>query len=178
MVELTRLACLKDETSRESSVCDSQNTRVASATDDEYSDTANQPIRTIRFSHFPKFSLAMHFVDNIVKQVLPKVIWIEHVATPHGKQWTRPLRVLLAVCNTHCRRIQSLSYGYATSFDDYHPHLIHPSLDRPHSPSQRHPDRRSRFVTEHFADRPTDRQTNRQTDRWSRRMFRNISGSM
>ena len=28
------------------------------------------------------------------KQVLPKIIWEEHVATPHGRECTRPLRVL------------------------------------------------------------------------------------
>jgi len=30
------------------------------------------------------------------QQVLPKVIWEERVATPHGREWTRLLRVLLA----------------------------------------------------------------------------------
>jgi len=30
------------------------------------------------------------------KQVLPKAIWEERVATPHDGEWTRPLRVLLA----------------------------------------------------------------------------------
>ena len=29
-----------------------------------------------------------------LEQVLPKVIWEEHVATPHGREWTRPLRML------------------------------------------------------------------------------------
>jgi len=32
----------------------------------------------------------------MAKQVLPKVIWEEHVATPHGRDWTRQLHVLLA----------------------------------------------------------------------------------
>jgi len=32
-----------------------------------------------------------------MKQVLPKVIWEECVDTPHGREWTRMLRVLLAV---------------------------------------------------------------------------------
>jgi len=34
---------------------------------------------------------------NMFKQVLPKVIWEECVATPHGRECTCPLRVLLAV---------------------------------------------------------------------------------
>jgi len=56
------------------------------------------------------------------------------------------------------------------------PHLIYPSLDRPHLPSQWHPDPLSRFATVNLrTDRLTDRQTDWQTDRWSRRMFRNIS---
>jgi len=49
-------------------------------------------------------------------------------------------------------------------FDDHHPHLIHPSFDRPHSPSQtasgsNQPFCHSRAYT--FPDR--------QTDRWNRR---------
>jgi len=44
-------------------------------------------------------------------------------------------------------------------FDDNHPHLIHPSLDLPHSPSQRASGSSQPFSTIHFADRPTDRQT-------------------
>jgi len=35
-------------------------------------------------------------ICRCAKQVLPKVIWEERVATPHGREWTRPLRVLLA----------------------------------------------------------------------------------
>jgi len=36
------------------------------------------------------------------------------------------------------------------------PHLIHPFLDRPHSPPQRHQDPISRFATVYPPDRPTD----------------------
>jgi len=47
-------------------------------------------------------------------------------------------------------------------------HLIHPSLDRPHSPSQMaYPDPISHFATVYFPDKPT----NRQTDRWDRRQL-------
>jgi len=41
-------------------------------------------------------------------------------------------------------------------FDDNHPHLIHPSFDRTHSPPKRHPDSLSRFATVHFLERQTD----------------------
>jgi len=41
------------------------------------------------------------------------------------------------------------------------PHLIHPSLDQPHSPPKWHLDLLSRFTTIHFVDWPTDRQTDR-----------------
>jgi len=30
------------------------------------------------------------------QQALPKVIWEESIATLHGREWTRPLHVLLA----------------------------------------------------------------------------------
>ena len=55
--------------------------------------------------------------QGIEKQVLPNVIWEKRGTTPHSREWTCPLHVSLAVQvhNTHCRRIQSLSYGYATS---------------------------------------------------------------
>jgi len=48
-------------------------------------------------------------------------------------------------------------------FDDHHPHLIHPSLDRPHSSSH--------FVTVHFPDQQTDTQTYR----WYRRQVYSMS---
>jgi len=48
-------------------------------------------------------------------------------------------------------------------FDDYNPHLIHPSIDRPRSIPKRHPDPISRFATVHFPD--THRQADRLTDR-------------
>ena len=44
----------------------------------------------------------------------------------------------------------------ATSLRRSRPHLIQPYLDRPHSPSQRHPDPLSRFITIHFAAPPLD----------------------
>ena len=48
-----------------------------------------------------------------LKQVLRKVIWKQRVSTPHGRECTRPLRVLLQAAQplTHCRRIESLSHG-------------------------------------------------------------------
>jgi len=45
------------------------------------------------------------------KQILHKIIREEHVPAPHGREWTRPLHMLLAVQ----RQIQSLSHWYATS---------------------------------------------------------------
>jgi len=54
-------------------------------------------------------------------------------------------------------------------FDDLHLNLVHPSLDRPHSPPKLHSDPISRFATVYPPDRPTDRQDrqiNRQTNRW------------
>jgi len=47
-------------------------------------------------------------------------------------------------------------------FDDHHPHLIHTSLDRPHSPPQTASGSNQPFATVHFPGRQTDRQT----DRW------------
>jgi len=32
------------------------------------------------------------------KQVLPKVIWESRIATTHGREWTRPLRLLAVQC--------------------------------------------------------------------------------
>jgi len=51
-------------------------------------------------------------------------------------------------------------------FDDHYHHLIHASLDWPHSPSSTVSIPFSRFVTVHFTP---DRQTDAQTDRWCRR---------
>ena len=52
-------------------------------------------------------------------------------------------------------------------FDHHHPDLIHPSLDRPLSPSQTASGSIQPFATIHFADGPTDR--------WFRQMFRTMS---
>jgi len=49
------------------------------------------------------------------------------------------------------------------SFENYHPHLIHPSLERPHSPSQT-----ASGSTQLFCHNTLSGQTDRQTDRWSR----------
>jgi len=91
----------------------------------------------------------------------PKVIWEERIA-------------LIQLCN-------KVPIGYngtpqihpkiALPFDDHHPYLIHPSLDRSNSSSQRHPDPISRFATIQFSDRQTDTQT----DRWARQQFNKIS---
>ena len=69
------------------------------------------------------------------RQVLPKVISKEPRHKVPIIQWDVPSstpKVLLPL-----RR--------------WPPHLIHSYLDRPHSPSQRHPDPLSRFATIHFA---------------------------
>jgi len=52
----------------------------------------------------------------------PKIIWEEHVAVPIGYNGTPHIHIYLQNC--------------PFPFDNNHLHLIHPSLDRPHSPSQ------------------------------------------
>jgi len=52
------------------------------------------------------------------------------------------------------------------------PYLIHPSLDRPHSPPQTASRSNQPCCHNiHFPDRQTDRPTDRQTDRWDRRQL-------
>jgi len=63
-------------------------------------------------------------------------------------------------------------------FDDNHPHLIHPTLNRPHSPTQMASGSSQPFchnILYKPTDRPTVQPTDRQTDRWSKRMFRTVS---
>jgi len=48
-----------------------------------------------------------------IEQVLPKVIWEDHVATTHGRKCTHPLCVLAVQCPVHITQL--LSHGYATS---------------------------------------------------------------
>jgi len=62
----------------------------------------------------------LHLLEN--KHVLFKVIWEDCVATPHSRECTRPLRVLLAV---QCPlQTSPLSRGYATSTSQCHMLLI------------------------------------------------------
>jgi len=56
-------------------------------------------------------------------------------------------------------------------FDDNHRHLIHPSLDRPHSLSQTASGSNQPFCHNTL-------RTDRPTDRWSRRMFGNMSAPL
>ena len=49
-----------------------------------------------QFSYFFHLKFSKKFMSVYYKQVLPKAIWEERVATPHDGEWTRPLRVLLA----------------------------------------------------------------------------------
>jgi len=58
-------------------------------------------------------------------------------------------------------------------FDDNHPHLIHISLDQPHSSSQMASGFNQPFCQNILCDL-----THRPKDRWSRRMFRNISAPL
>jgi len=37
-------------------------------------------------------------LSGFLKQVLPKVIWEEHIATAHGREWTCLLHVLPTSC--------------------------------------------------------------------------------
>ena len=64
------------------------------------------------------------------------------------------------------------------TFDDHHPPLIHPSLDRPHSPfpmasGSSQPSCHSTLSGQ--TDRPTNRPTHTQTDRWDRQQVYTIS---
>ena len=56
------------------------------------------------------------------------------------------------------------------NFDDLYPRLIHPSLDRLHSPPQT-TSRSNRPFFHNTPTRQTDRQADRPTDRWARRQF-------
>jgi len=47
----------------------------------------------------------------MLNKVLPKVIWEEGIATPHGKDWTRPLHVQYPLQTNPITQL----YGYATS---------------------------------------------------------------
>jgi len=93
-------------------------------------------------------------VINIATQVLPKVIWEEHVA-------------LAQLCN----QVLLLSIGCPNSpqncpfpFDDKHPiYYTHPSTDPTHHP-KRHRDAISRCATIYFPDQQTDRHTDRPSD--------------
>jgi len=59
------------------------------------------------------------------------------------------------------------------TFNDYHPHLIHLSLDWPHSPSET-----SSVSNQPFCHNTLCKLTDRPTDRWARRQVRNISASL
>ena len=54
-------------------------------------------------------------------------------------------------------------------FDDNHPHLIQPSLDRPHSSPK------TSGSNQRFCHNTLCEQTDRPTDRWSRQMSRNMN---
>jgi len=63
--------------------------------------------------------------DN--KQVIPKVIWEERVATSHGRKWTRPLHVLVAAqypLQTNPITQQRVSYIHTAM-----PHASYTALD-------------------------------------------------
>jgi len=70
---------------------------------------------------------------------------VTNVTEPFGTLW-----------NTHTQPF----YGH-----DHHPHLMHPSQDQPHSPSQM-----ASGSTQPFCHRSLSEQTERQTDKWSRQM--------
>jgi len=92
----------------------------------------------------------------------PKVIWEESVALAHLRN-----RVPTGYNETS----QIHPKAAPSPFDDYHPYLIHPSIDRPHSPSQTASGSNQPFSTVHFPDTQTDRQT----DRCARRQVYAIS---
>jgi len=62
--------------------------------------------------------------------------------------------------------------------NDHYPHLIHPSLDHPHSPSQTASGSNQPFCHSTFSgqiDRQIDTKAHTQTNRWARQQVRNMS---
>jgi len=59
----------------------------------------HKPVNQFLFvNNFDAQSTALPFIiiaKNVNLTSFPKVIWEERVATPHGREWTRLLRVLL-----------------------------------------------------------------------------------
>jgi len=82
------------------------------------------------------------------EQVLSKVTWEECVATPQGIHPSPQI---------NCQNCPF-------PFDDHHPYLIHPSLDRQHSPPQTASGRNQPFC-HNTLSRQTDRQIHGISDR-------------
>ena len=95
----------------------------------------------------------------MIKASPPKVIWEQHVALGQlcGK-------VSIGYNGTPQIYPQNCPFP----FDDHHPHLIHPSLDRPLSPPQTASGSNQTFCHSTLfrqTDRPTDRHTDRRDKR-------------
>ena len=96
----------------------------------------------------------------------------EDMTTTTTTTTTSPPRVIWEECIALAQLRNRVPIGYNGTpqihpqncpFDDHHPHLIHPSLDRPTHHPKWHPDAISRFATVHILDK------HRQTGRWDRR---------
>jgi len=79
----------------------------------------------------------------VTSQLIHEVIWAERVAVPVGYNGTPQIQ----------------PPKLPIPFDDHHRHLIHSSLDRPHSAPQTTSGSNQPFATIHFPDRQTDRPT-------------------
>jgi len=70
-------------------------------------------------------TISIQLCNHDVQQVLPKVIWEEPIT-------------LAQLCDKVPTCYNGMPHTYPQNcrfpFDDHHPHLTHPSLDRPHSP--------------------------------------------
>ena len=111
--------------------------------------------------------VAKVFNRCIGKQVLSKVIWEERIAlTQLRKRVPTPI-VYNGTLQIHPKLPKLLIPPQRSP-----PNLIHPSLDRPHSPSQTASTSNQPFCHSTLSG-PTDKQTH--TDRWARQQVYTIS---
>ena len=92
-----------------------------------------------------------------------KVIWEDPHRHPHlmaENNYATKSSLVTVGCPTF-----SLPPKLPLHFDDLHTHLMHPSLERHHSPPQMASRSNQPFFTIHPLDRPTDRPTDRRASR-------------
>jgi len=148
--------------------------------------------RTIRIHFFYKIRHWNHWVSGGKRPQSPPISL--EIRGPLSNTWM--LGWPHSPLQTAARSLNALPHNYVTNaplvtiwdtpnstqkpplpFDDHHPHLIHPSFDRPYSPSQTASGSNQPFCHNTLCG-PKDRPTDRQTDRWSRRMFHNTSAPL